>query len=83
MNINAQFSEIFQLKVFGEINEYEKSFFVSWYHFPSMCRFCQIELRAVNGFHGSQHFLGLSSHSKIKHPIQKSLLLKNCLKAVS
>ena len=50
MDLNAQFSEIFQLAVFGEINEYEKSLFASRYHFRSRCKFCQIELRGVNEF---------------------------------
>ena len=47
MDINAQFSVIFQLAVFGEKNKYEKLLFVSRYHFR---RFCQIEVRGVNEF---------------------------------
>ena len=53
MDINARFSVIFHLTVFGEINEHGR-LFVSRYHFRSKCSFCQIELRAVNEFHGSQ-----------------------------
>ena len=37
MDDNAQFSEMFELKRFGEINDNEKTLFISQYVFKSNC----------------------------------------------
>ena len=44
MDCNAQFSEIFQLKNWGTMNDYEKNLFVSTYRFETECQKCEVKL---------------------------------------
>ena len=44
MDCNAQFSEIFQSKTFGQLNDYEKKLFVNTYRFETVCNKCDNNL---------------------------------------